>query len=297
MNFSNNMRKRLYGLILIAAALGSGCGSLTAVNNIKPKQQPPTEQSTATEPFYADMQDYLEDFLLPAPLIDSRATTSQKTIKKTSAAERYTVDATYPSIRGIGAPRITTAINQDIAAVTQKKVNDFIADVRAWNKQSGEKTTRSTLETSYHPYILTNDIVSILMQSTHYNADAAHPFHSREALIYDVKNGTKVSLRDFFKTDADYLEQLSRLALQEAEAEYNNDHSPGVSELFADFMAPKEENFSDYALTKDGFIFFFQLYGAGPTISTIPWSSVTGVLNPSGPARFFITSNSRAFSN
>lgn len=291
------MRKNLYGFILIAAALGSGCGSFATVNDIKPKQQPPIEQPSAAEPFYTDMQDYLEDFFLPEPLIEPKATTSQKTIKKNSATERYAVDAVYPSISGIGASRIITAINRDIAAVTQKNVNDFIAGVRAWNKQSGEKTTRSTLETSYHPYILTNDIVSILMQSTHYNAGAAHPFHSREALIYDVKTGTKVSLRDFFRTDADYLEQLSRLALQEAEAEHNNDHSPGVSELFADFMAPKEENFSDYALTKDGFIFFFQLYGAGPTIITIPWSSVTGVLNPSGPARFFITSNSRAFSN
>ncbi len=245
-----------------------------------------TEDASNEEPFYASMQNYLEDFLPESVHADGVAITD-KTIDQKNTAYHYTIEAAYPEFTIAGVPATAVRnLNQAVQTTATTIINEFITNVKK-TKNNQAADMKSGLEMNFHTYLATTDMVSGMFLASPYYAGSARPWNLREPFTYDLSTNRPIALADLFHKNTDFISLLSRLSLEEARLEYEGDE-PTNEERYADFMSPKTDNFNDYALTRDGILLFFPVFGTGPTVIAIPWEAIKDSLDMKGPARFFV---------
>ncbi len=142
--------------------------------------------------------------------------------------------------------------------------------------------------------LVTEELVSIVAHVYEYSG-GAHPnstSHSFNLAIAPSGTWRELTLKDFFRTDAPYLEELSRFAIKELgkqKAQWVVDGS---------LKSLSEEELATFAVTPRGIRLYFDPYAAGPYAQgpftvMVPFDVLAPLAELNGPLAPFLTSTNR----
>jgi len=167
----------------------------------------------------------------------------------------------------------------------------FISDVRAWTKVQvvRGRDLLPRLNGDCKLGLFDSSLVSIQCDFQSEPSDSA-PMHFTKALNLDLLHQRSIALSDIFGPDilgehnlkqaltqiSAYTREVLNNTLQEDEC------SPGISDWIRSGTEPTLDNFSTFAIYKDGLKFFFPeyqvaAYASGPHEVLIPWSALKGL--------------------
>src|SRR3989344_1833603 len=113
----------------------------------------------------------------------------------------------------------------------------------------------------------------------------AHPNGYFKTFVFD-KDGTEIKLADLFVPGSNYLDRLAATSLAQITKDLTDRLSAEASTtLFAEGLAPKEDNFSNFVIDGDTLVLLFPpyqvaAYAAGSFEVRIPLSEFSDILRP-----------------
>lgn len=187
----------------------------------------------------------------------------KKIIEKT---KRYEITAYYP---------ITDSIewNNAIVSLVQKHISQFKEEIG--EDELGENQV-DALNILYQTYT-SKDTISYLFTIT-MDTHGAHPNTIYDSTVYHVTDKKIVTIDDIVHANPLFLETVSTKIRKRLEK------NPGIvnySMMIAG-TEPKKENFKNFAITEEGYLFFFAPYQVAPYSSgrfqvCIPFSEISSL--------------------
>jgi Protein of unknown function (DUF3298) len=226
----------------------------------------------------------------PVEFSASSVRLTPKTIKETSKEKHYTIEAEYPQIEGDAR---FEKFNREARALVIKDVGAFKAGEAERNTELAadlpDETQTSTLDLFYVIRYASDDLISVELSEGTYSRGAAHPNTATTVLNYDVKNGKKLTLADFFSPNAKYLNVISAYCIRQLkeEAKKNNEEML-TDETIQTGASPRADNYRAVALTKKGLWVTFDPYqvapyAAGPQYVMVPYAALKDIIKSDGP--------------
>jgi hypothetical protein len=190
---------------------------------------------------------------LPAPSSGTEQSQATSTPAYTEETEFYIIEAEYPP----GAP---AAVKADL----DRRIVVFKAQVREMLTQDEQARLRETgvkyaLGLEYQTFASAG--YTSYLYTVYEDMGGAHPNGYFATYVFDPA-GTQVQLADLFKADTYWLDELSRLVSAQVTAELKrrtNEDDVSTS-LFAEGLAPKVENFSNFILDGEQLVIFIPPY-------------------------------------
>lgn len=186
----------------------------------------------------------------------------EKEKKITEKTEYYEITAYYP---------ITDKEdwNEEILSLVQKHISQFKEEI---DEEVG-KDQMYTLNLLYQTYT-TEDTISYvftIIMDTH----GAHPNMIYDSITYDVRKQKILTIDDFVKDDPLFLEVVSKKV---REILGTNSRVVNYDMMIAG-TEPMKENFKNFAITEEGYLFFFAPYQVAPYSSgkfqvCVPFSEI-----------------------
>ncbi len=169
--------------------------------------------------------------------------------------EYYSVRIYYPETK-------YKELNDEIFNFITNKLNDFKNDIGVINKE--ELSYKFNYDVTFNSYEY-GDYISIVIDTTYYSG-GAHPNEYIKSFNYDIKENKMITIEDLIIKNKDIIAILSEnsyniLKQEERIKKYSNEKflSGGTSK--------NQENFSNFAFSKDGLIIFFNKYQVGPYVA------------------------------
>jgi hypothetical protein len=137
----------------------------------------------------------------------------------------------------------------------------------------------------------TTRYISFFVSGETYVVGQAHPSHSVDTFIFDIKNKKLVTTVELFNASSSYVKMLSDLVKEDFSMrnEQATDADGYVVDITKDNEGfnPTKENFSKVLPTDGGLIIYFDEYQiapyvAGPQQSIIPYVKLKQVVNMDG---------------
>jgi len=210
-----------------------------------------------------------------------------ETFKKESGT--YTVDIKYPEIidkRLVAEAR--QKVNEEIKIFVHKLFDDdlkaFIEMEPEWGKEEFKEIPgKDTVYIDFKVILLDGDSVSIRFEKYFFGKGAAHGLTYIYGLNYDIGQMRHIAISDLFKPGTDYLKQISDYCIKDIKRQLDRHYAD--ESWINEGASPKEENFREFALTKDSLIIFFQnyqvaCYAAGNPQVKIPFRRLENYRNP-----------------
>lgn len=175
----------------------------------------------------------------------------------------------YPRVEGLPDQAAQDKINQAIT--------DLVAELRA-NPQPGYEPGKTDITITYKVGVNRNGVLSLRFEVYSFVEMAAHGFTLVRSLTFNLDNGEIYVFADLFKPGSNYQELINAFIKKQFAAE----DIPVINEF---------ESISDdqeYYLTVNDLVVYFQLYEYTPYYVgipefSIPYSSLSEVINPAGP--------------
>lgn len=204
-------------------------------------------------------------FFLPLHTRDSVSLTV-RTISEEE--EHISIYAEYPQFSDF--PK---AFNQRIEDAVLGQIRQFRESVEqveanrleSWGADMPEY--EYTLAVGWSPAQLSPRVASILLRTSYFTG-GAHGGHELSTFTFDEEKGEEVFLADVFEGVPNYLERISRFALNDLKSrlEHAGGGEPNMS-MLTDGTAPRVENFERFTLQSDGTItFYFPEYQVAPYV-------------------------------
>jgi hypothetical protein len=197
---------------------------------------------------------------------------SQVPVYKITAQIPYLDPSIHPSVQ---------AFNAYIKSVVEAEIAAFKGSMAEMPETP--ITAGSSFDIQYALIGQKGNIWSIQFNIMGYSDGAAHPYTYSLTVNYDLQNVKPLTLEDVFLPDSNYLQVLSDISKTEL-----TNRNIGFDEVFAKGADPNAQNYKNWNVSNEGFfvITFNQgqvgPYAAGPQTVTIPFSALTGVINPQG---------------
>lgn len=205
---------------------------------------------------------------------------------KLISERRFHLRATYPQLVGVNSPAVT-AFNQRIAAMITKEVRAFTSEPLPPNGN------QVYFDGNYTMLLGDDDIVSVLISEDTFFG-GAHPNVSFLTLNFDLRAGREIQLASLFKPGSHYknalqqksLELMNRRIREDAQREAQQGHQ---QEELPSFSQEELGDIYGWAMTRNGLIIYHDLPHviAAFDLAFIPYSELSSVLNPNGPAAKF----------
>ena len=216
-----------------------------------------------------------------------------RVIKETNKEAHYTIDAEYPQVEG-GDARFDK-FNKEIRAVVTKEVAAFKSGEKSREAdmpELGAETGDSDLGIGYDIRYATDDLISVELNQGEYSRGAAHPNSFTTVFNYDLKNGKKLALADFFKPKSNYLSVISNYCIKNLKEQSKKTDSMLDDEQIRTGAGPVLDNYKACAITKKGLWVTFNPYqvgpyAAGPQYVLVPYAVLKDLINPDGPIGSF----------
>lgn len=146
-------------------------------------------------------------------------------------------------------------LNQEIDQRIQKHIRDFKREIPFTTVQLDQTYSLDILYQAYQqgPYI---SYVFTVFQDT----GGAHPYSFYDSISYNTETNQVIGIDDLVKENSSFLEIVSdntreKLSKNKAIVSYD---------MMIQGTLPKLENFSQFAFTEDGYLFFFPPYQVAP---------------------------------
>ena len=220
-----------------------------------------------------------------------------KRIKENNKKMKYEIDAVYPQLTGSGSANYEK-FNQTIRGVVTKKVGAF----RTGQAPSADdppptelESLGSDLSVAYTIALARDDLISVVLEVSDYEAGAAHPNSYSEVMNFDLKNGKVLKLADLFQPGSKYLQAISAYSI----ADLKKQGKQGQDSMLEDEdwiqrgAGPDAENYSNWTIGKKGVGIIFDpyqvaSYAAGPQHVLVPYSALKGLTKTDGPLAPFV---------
>lgn len=200
----------------------------------------------------------------------------------------YTFDLHIPQVKGLTDEAVQKDINErlqkkaaDLQTGFLKEIQDIVIDPK--------ETTKSGLSMDYHAETLSQDLISLVMEVSPYDAGAAHPNHVTVPFTYDIATKKEIAFVDLFNTKEKYLERLSTLTIAQliAESKKKRTYYEAKEQMIKEGAGPKEENFRAFAIENGNLVLYFDPYQVGPYVEgiqtvTLSRAEITDVLSNQG---------------
>ena len=220
-----------------------------------------------------------------------------KRIKENNKKLKYEIDAVYPQLTGSGSANYEK-FNQTIRGVVTKKVAAFKTD-QAPSPDDPPPTELeslgSDLNVAYTIALAKDDLISVVLEVSDYEAGAAHPNSYSEVMNFDLKNGKLLKLADLFQPGSKYLQAISAYSI----ADLKKQGKQGQDSMLEDDdwiqrgAGPDAENYGNWTIGKKGVEIIFDSYqvasyAAGPQHVLVPYSALKGLIKTDGPLAPFV---------
>jgi len=197
----------------------------------------------------------------PKPQI-SKTTPSAETLTINKESGQYTIDIKYPKLIGYD-----DKINKIIKNSVDKEIKLFIDEATSLDLDADEIEKsdfgKSGLYVEYSNYLLNENYISILFESSVYESGAAHPYSYTWPFNYDVKNGKELELYDMFVPDSNFWDAISTTVIPKIEEKMGYENGLN-NDWIKDGAGADPDNFQSFNITKKGFVFHFDPYQIAP---------------------------------
>ena len=232
----------------------------------------PTAVPTATQP--------PEPSATPAPTTAAQSAVGlvDHVLQENNDADQYEIKGVFPYLPTPVAHMET--FNTAMQEFEDATLSAFRADA-ATAAAAPSASTGSFLQSRYEVLHNQNDLLSLRIWISIYMKGAAHPGSFSKTFNFDLSTGRMLALDDLFQPGADYLPLLSQFCQAEI---LRRD-----SQFWPDGADPQPANYRSWNLTPGGLLVTFDEYqvapyAAGPQSVMVPYSELSGVLLPNGPA-------------
>ena len=158
---------------------------------------------------------------------------SDKIIKENK--DTYTIDITYPVLAGLSKDILGKA-NQSIKGAMDTLVSDF--KTNSVPEEGVLVSEKSTLDVTYNKTIVqTSTTLTVLFAVSDYFSGAAHPNNYTLPVTVSKTTGLKMTTKDFFKSDSNFLSVLSVKAIPLLKKKLGADFSSDGAEPTTDNYA------------------------------------------------------------
>jgi hypothetical protein len=207
---------------------------------------------------------------------------SAETVTYENETGTYIIKAEYPKLD------YTEQINQEIKTKIDTEIELFIEEANSLEltaeaiAESG--FGKSGLYLNYAVYLLTDDYISLSLESSIYNSGAAHPYSYTEVFNYDVKNKKDILLVDMFVPDTMFWEAISATVIPKIKDKLYKDEFADENWI-SEGAGPDSKNFEAFNITENGFVFHFfpyqvAAYAAGPQAIEVKFEELGAILMP-----------------
>ena len=218
-------------------------------------------------------------------------------IKENNKKLKYEIEAVYPQLTGSGSPNYEK-FNQTVRGLVTKKVSAF----RTGTAPSPDdppptelESLGSDLNVTYTVALAKDDLISVVLEVSDYEAGAAHPNSYSEVMNFDLKNGKVLKLADLFQPGSKYLQSIAAYCI----ADLKKQGKQGQDSMLEDEdwiqrgAAADAENYSNWTIGKKGLGIIFDpyqvaAYAAGPQHVLVPYSALKGLIKADGPIAQFV---------
>lgn len=202
----------------------------------------------------------------------------------------YAITGSYPELSGA---KNAGAFNGYVSAVVREEESVFkqgLGDMASSFSPADLAGMTSTLAIRSSIVATSTNFVGILLSTDDYLVGMAHPAHAMASVNFDLATGRDIALGDLFAPGSDYLAVIASSSAADV-ARQIREGAYASSQSYIDQsggLLPDPANFQVFSITPEGLIVYFQEYQVGPyasgrTSTTIPWSALSGILNPVGP--------------
>jgi len=240
------MAKKITALLLAAITMTiifSGCDVIQETINAE-SQPSATVSQIDRQTWLADMESR------PVPQMDGTENN-----RVTDFEENCLIFADYPSVSD------KDTISSDIAALVQKKIDEFKQEVQRGQgiTSEGEKPH---LTITYEPFMLEDAVFSLKMV-TDADSGVSRTNGFITTFAYDMKTEEKMALDDVFDSETDYAGTLSKLL--RGKLEDNSALKSNFSaEMFESGTAATKSNFTNFTVGDGEVVFYFNANQIAP---------------------------------
>lgn len=208
-------------------------------------------------------------------------------VKEESQTPIYTITADIPYLDPSTHPAVQ-AFNTALKAMADAEIAAFkgsMAEMPETPISAG-----SSLDIKYASIGQKGNIWSLQYNVIGYADGAAHPYHYTLTFNYDLQNIKQLTLDDIFVPGSNYLQVLSDISKAELTT-----RDIGFDAGFQQGAEPTAQNYRNWNLSNEGFLVItfdegqVAAYAAGPQVITIPFSSLSAVLNAQGPVAPYLS--------
>lgn len=173
-----------------------------------------------------------------------------------SISEKKIVEEEHPYQLRVYYP-ITSypTLNQKIDSMIQGHIRDFKKEISSIDVQLDQVYSLDILyqEYEYRSYI---SYVFTIFQDT----GGAHPYSFYSSVIYDKDTNEIITIDYLIEKDASFLKTVSKNVREKLSK------NPAIVsyDMMIQGTSPEKENFSHFAITENGYLFFFSPYQVAP---------------------------------
>jgi hypothetical protein len=250
------LRKKLIGvLISVALFFVQACGTLAALPTASPAAEtrmPLSEQVSLT-------------FI---------------SFKEEGKAPIYTITAQTPKFIGSDDPRAQT-FNKEVTELIQTEIEYFRKNILAQISVVAV-SAGSFFDAQYTVIFQNRELWSLKFDFWGYADGAAHPYHYSMTFNFDLEQGRKLSLKELFLPDSNYLEAVSSYCIFDL-----SKRDIGFYGGFEQGAEPNPKNYRNWNITPNGLMITFDEYQvapyvAGPQTVTIPYTEIRNIIDKQG---------------
>jgi hypothetical protein len=192
--------------------------------------------------------------------------------------KKYSVNFKYPQIEASPLTKAQIQFNQLMLDQVNKAVKDFQAQLEGENPKPEQFFS---LLMDYQTKFQSDNLISIFISGLNYFG-GAHPQHLFSTVLFDLKQGKALELKELFAPQSDYLNFIGKYCESFLAKREHADF-----ELIKNGTAAKEENYKYFYLNPDGLVVIFPpyqvaCYSEGTFEITIPYPELKSLVAPGG---------------
>lgn len=204
--------------------------------------------------------------------------------KEDNVKEKYHINVVYPSLVLATAPQVATQASDVIKGYANRKVEDFLSEMRETLKgTSVPDEFESDFTMRYQPVLRSSSLLAIRFEASSYIRGAAHPMSETSVLLYDMTNHASLATADLFTPGVDYLDLLSQASREELRKQFTDIKDMEFNDQVIPGTAPQVENFRVVYPQYDGIHIVFNpyqvaAYARGTIEVFLPYSTIKNSL-------------------
>ncbi|MEG1657304.1 MAG: polysaccharide deacetylase family protein [Christensenellaceae bacterium] len=194
------------------------------------------------------------------------------------------ISADYPVLAA------NEAVSMDVESFVNKNIEAFKAEAEETRNQAEDQEKLYSYALTYKPYMTSGGIFGVKFSQNSYTEKIDRKNYV-DAFTYNLATSSKMALDDIFDPAQDYLTVVSTIAKEQLLK--NEVLRKSMDEgMFEKGTSPSAQNYSNFVITSDKMIFFFNKNTiapaqAGTIEASIPLELLDSVLNPANKTMIY----------